>query len=65
MSIGVLDKPAFLSSGKNVIHVGAAVTNEAMRRWAIKNKHTALDMDVILVESVSSTALKPGCFRND
>lgn len=65
MSIDVLDKPAFLSSGKNVVHVGAAATNEAMRRWAIKNKHTALDMGVILVESVSSTALKPGCFRND
>lgn len=60
MSIDILEKPAFLSSGKNVVRVGAAVTNEAMRRWAIKNKQTALDMDVILVESVSTTAPKPG-----
>lgn len=65
MSIDILEKPAFLSSGKNVVRVGAAVTNEAMRRWAIKNKQTALDMDVILVESVSTTAPKSGYFRND
>lgn len=65
MSIDILEKPAFLASGKNVVRVGAAVTNEAMRRWAIKNKQTALDMDVILVESVSITASKSGYFRND
>lgn len=65
MSIDILEKPAFLSSGKNVVRVGAAVTNEAMRRWAIKNKQTALDMNVILVESVSTTAPKSGYFRID
>ena len=65
MSIDILGKPAFLSSGKNVVRVGAAVTNEAMRRWAIKNKQTALDMDVILVESVSTKTPKSGDFRND
>lgn len=65
MSIDILEKPAFLSSEKNVVRVGTAVTNEAMRRWAIKNKQTALDMDVILVESVSTTAPKSGCFCND
>lgn len=62
MSIDILEKPAFLSSGKNVVRVGAAVTNEAMRRWANKNKQTALDMDVILVESVSTTSSETWLF---
>lgn len=49
MSIDILENPAFLS-GKNIVRVGAAVTNEALRRWAIQNKVVALNMDVILVE---------------
>lgn len=49
-SIDILEKPAFLSSGKDIVRVGAAVTNEAFRRWAIHNKMVALPMDVILVE---------------
>lgn len=49
-SIDILKKPAFLSSGKDIVRVGAAVTNEAFRRWAIHNKVVALPMDVILVE---------------
>ena len=53
MSIDILEKPAFISSGKNIVRVGAAVTNETMRRWAIKNNQCYLDMDVILVELVS------------
>lgn len=52
MSIDILEKPAFVSSGKNCVRVGAAVTNEAFRRWAIHNKVKALPMDVILVELV-------------
>lgn len=52
MSIDILEKPAFVFSGKNCVRVGAAVTNEAFRRWAIHNNVTALPMDVILVESV-------------
>ena len=50
MSIDVLHKPAFSTSGKDCVRVGAAVTNEAFRRWAIKNKKCALPMDVILIE---------------
>jgi FAD/FMN-containing dehydrogenase len=53
MSIDILEKPAFLSSGKNCVRVGAAVTNEAFRRWAIHHNVTALPMDVILVEYVN------------
>ncbi len=53
ISIDILEKPAYLSSGKNIVRVGAAVTNETMRRWAIKNNQCYLDMDVILVELVS------------
>lgn len=49
-SIDILKKPAFLSSGKDIVRVGAAVTNEAFRRWAIHNKVVAIPMDVILVE---------------
>lgn len=49
-SIDILKKPAFISSGKDIVRVGAAVTNEAFRRWAIHNKVVALPMDVILVE---------------
>lgn len=52
MSIDILEKPAHISSGKNCVRVGAAVTNEAFRRWAVHNKVTALPMDVILVELV-------------
>lgn len=48
--IDILKKPAFLSSGKDIVRVGVAVTNEAFRRWAIHNKMVALPMDVILVE---------------
>ena len=48
--IDILKKPAFLSSGKDIVRVGAAVTNEAFRRWAIHNKTVALPIDVILVE---------------
>lgn len=50
MSIDILEKPTFLSSGKNIVRVGSAVTNEAFRRWAIRNNVVALNMDVILVE---------------
>lgn len=53
MSIDILEKPSFLPSGKNAVRVGAAVTNEAFRRWAIHHEVTALPMDVILVELVS------------
>lgn len=53
MSIDILEKPSFLPSGKNAVRVGAAVTNEAFRRWAIHHNVTALPMDVILVESVT------------
>lgn len=53
MSIDILEKPSFLPSGKNAVRVGAAVTNEAFRRWANHHNVTALPMDVILVESVS------------
>lgn len=49
-SINILKKPTFLSSGKDIVRVGAAVTNEAFRRWAIHNKVVAIPMDVILVE---------------
>lgn len=52
MSIDILEKPSFLPSGKNAVRVGAAVTNEAFRRWANHHNVTALPMDVILVESV-------------
>ena len=52
MSIDILEKPSFLKSGKNCVRVGAAVTNEAFRRWSIHHNVTALPMDVILVESV-------------
>ena len=52
MSIDILKKPSFLASGKDCVRVGAAVTNEAFRRWSIHNKVTALPMDVILVELV-------------
>lgn len=52
MSIDILEKPTFLSSGKNIVRVGAAVTNEAFRRWAIHHQVCALPVDVILVESV-------------
>lgn len=49
-SIDILKKPAFLSSGKDIVRVGAAVTNEGFRRWSIHNKMVALPIDVILVE---------------
>lgn len=49
-SIDILNKPAFLSSGKDIVRVGAAVTNETFRRWAVHNKLVAIPMDVILVE---------------
>lgn len=49
-SINILKKPTFLSSGKDIVRVGVAVTNEAFRRWAIHNKLVAIPMDVILVE---------------
>lgn len=48
--IDILKKPAFLSSGKDIVRVGVAVTNEAFRRWAIHNQTVALPIDVILVE---------------
>ena len=50
MSIDILEKPSFSTSGKDCVRVGAAVTNEAFRRWAIQNNKCALPMDVILVE---------------
>ena len=50
MSIDILPKPSFSASGKDCVRVGAAVTNEAFRRWAIKNGKCAIPMDVILVE---------------
>jgi len=50
MSIDILEKPSFSTSGKECVRVGAAVTNEAFRRWAIQNNKCALTMDVILVE---------------
>ena len=50
MSIDVLEKPTFSVSGKDCVRVGAAITNEAFRRWAIRNNECALPMDVILVE---------------
>ena len=50
MSIDILHKPSFSTSGKDCVRVGAAVTNEAFRRWAITNGKCALPMDVILVE---------------
>lgn len=53
MSIDILDNPSF-SPGKQCVRVGAAITNEAFRRWAILNKKYALPMDVILVEWVLS-----------
>ena len=59
MSIDVLHKPSFSTSGKDCLRVGAAVTNEAFRRWAIRNKKCALPMDVILVEYASQ------CFMED
>ena len=49
-SIDTLVKPAFNSSGKDCVRVGAAVTNEAFRRWCNLHKVYALEMDVILVE---------------
>ena len=52
MSIDILEKPFFSTSGKDCVRVGVAVTNEAFRRWAIANKKWALPMDVILVECV-------------
>ena len=51
-SIERLQKPSFSASGKDCVRVGAAVTNEAFRRWAIENNVYALPMDVILVEYV-------------
>jgi len=38
------------TSDKDCVRVGAAVTDEAFRRWAIKNNVYALPMDAILVE---------------
>lgn len=57
MSIDILRKPSFSTSGKDCVRVGAAVTNEAFRRWSIKNNKCALPMDVILVEYVSAQKL--------
>lgn len=57
MGIDILQKPSFISSGKDCVRVGAAVTNEAFRRWAIHHNVTALPMDVILVESVPRKVL--------
>lgn len=54
MSIDILPKPSLSTAGKDCVRVGAAVTNEAFRRWAIKNNKCALPMDVILVEYVSN-----------
>ena len=53
LSIDILENPSFLPSGKKIVRVGAAVTNEAFRRWAVHNNVVALNMDVILVESVT------------
>ncbi|MCJ1465153.1 hypothetical protein MMC07_003769 [Pseudocyphellaria aurata] len=60
-SIDILEKPKFLSSGKDIVRVGAAVTNEAFRRWAIHNKMVALPMDVILVEVTVGGVNAPIC----
>lgn len=49
-SIDTLVKPSFNASGKDCVRVGAAVTNEAFRRWCIAHNVYALEMDVILVE---------------
>ena len=49
-SIDKLEAPSFNASGKDCVRVGAAVTNEAFRRWSINNNVYALPVDVILVE---------------
>ncbi len=49
-SIDTLVKPSFNLTGKDCVRVGAAVTNEAFRRWCIAHNVYALEMDVILVE---------------
>jgi hypothetical protein len=41
---------------KRLVRVGAAVTCEEFRRWAVANNAWALPVDVILVESVFSPA---------
>lgn len=41
-----------VESGKALVRVGVAVTNEQFRRWAVKNDKWTLPVDVILVECV-------------
>ena len=47
--------------GNTLVRVGAAVTNERLRRWCVKNKKVTLPINVIMVEITLGGSNAPIC----
>ncbi|KAL9608906.1 MAG: hypothetical protein Q9167_006287 [Letrouitia subvulpina] len=49
------------AKGNTLVRVGAAVTNERLRRWCVKNKKVTLPINVIMVEITLGGSNAPIC----